>query len=94
MKFELENYSSNVNKVVDFLEKLFPRCSVYINHSKPKSIGEFNVFMYGLGLDSGSDENSYVLFGNTKINQFPSEVRLYDNFCYLVMRMGGDELIQ
>lgn len=103
LKYDLEAYLKNCNESINFLESIFPKCSIYTNYIRPMSIGDFRIFILGVGDQKNLlniknkkkriFQNKITLFSNKEINQFPTSEEIYDNFCYLLIKNGDINLL-
>ena len=50
IKYNLDEYQTNANLVIDFLEEIFPKASFFVNYIVPQNIGDFKVVLLGLNV--------------------------------------------
>ena len=72
-RFPIDTFVHQFNRVGEHIKEIFPKAVVLGNYEKPKCVGEFTVFTYGL-----CDEGKTIYFTNVdKKTCFPQLNRLY-----------------
>lgn len=89
LKFNLNNFSKDCNKMLDFLEQTFPNCSVLVNQVEPETIGTFTVRVLGVNEQKGGLED-HIICSSTQI---PSVESILDQFAIMFLEHGNAELM-
>lgn len=85
-----DEFVTQFNDLGDFITHYFPNATVIGNYEKPQMMGEFEVYMRGVGPKSQRDNlDRYFLFRKSQRNRFPEREEVIDHIVCLALMYGG-----